>query len=83
MDASLDNPEGIKEVLEHMYLVQEFLDGGNLRKQVLEQVTSQSITTHSSSVARFRIGKQPAILNEMPPLSASLRHSCAGCSSFC
>ena len=42
MDASLDNPEEVKDVPQCTYLVQEHLDGGNLRKQVLQQVTQPS-----------------------------------------
>ena len=42
LEASLDDEEQAKDVLEHMFLVQEYLDGGNLRKQVLEQVLSPS-----------------------------------------
>ena len=42
LEASLDDAEQAKDVLEHMFLVQEYLDGGNLRKQVLEQVLSSS-----------------------------------------
>lgn len=38
MEGSLRNAEQAKQVLDSMYLVQEFIDGGNLRKQVLEQV---------------------------------------------
>ncbi|KAK9918800.1 hypothetical protein WJX75_007031 [Coccomyxa subellipsoidea] len=52
MDASLDNPEGMKEVLEHMYLVQEFLDGGNLRKQVLEQMCTHHLRKKHYSEAQ-------------------------------
>ncbi len=37
-EGSLRNAEQAKQVLDSMYLVQEFIDGGNLRKQVLEQV---------------------------------------------
>ncbi len=40
MEGSLRNAEQAKEVLNSMYLVQEYIDGGNLRKQVLEQVRS-------------------------------------------
>jgi hypothetical protein len=38
MEGSLRNAEEAKKVLNSMYLVQEYIDGGNLRKQVLEQV---------------------------------------------
>lgn len=37
-EGSLRNAEQAKQVLSSTYLVQEYIDGGNLRKQVLEQV---------------------------------------------
>ena len=45
MEGSLRNAEQAKKVLDSMYLVQEFIDGGNLRKQVLEQVVPTHICT--------------------------------------
>ena len=38
MEGSLRNAEEAINVLNSMYLVQEYIGGGNLRKQVLEQV---------------------------------------------
>jgi len=38
-EGSLHNAEQAKQVLSSTYLVQEYIDGGNLRKQVLEQVS--------------------------------------------
>ncbi|CAL8471285.1 g10827 [Coccomyxa elongata] len=42
-EGSLRNAEQAKQVLDSMYLVQEFIDGGNLRKQVLEQMCTNHL----------------------------------------
>ncbi|KAK9918987.1 hypothetical protein WJX75_008520 [Coccomyxa subellipsoidea] len=43
MEGSLRNAEEAKKVLNSMYLVQEYIDGGNLRKQVLEQMCTNHL----------------------------------------
>lgn len=37
LDGSLHDSEQARKVLNSTFLVQEFIDGGNLRKQVLQQ----------------------------------------------
>jgi hypothetical protein len=41
-EMSLRNSESAKRVLDSTFLVQEYVEGGNLRNQVLEQVTPSS-----------------------------------------
>ena len=42
-EMSLRNADSARKVLNSTFLVQEYVEGGNLRKQVLEQVRSLAL----------------------------------------
>ena len=50
-DISLRNAESARKVLNSTFLVQEYVEGGNLRNQVLEQVKQTSRASPSSRIA--------------------------------
>ena len=50
-DISLRNAESAKKVLNSTFLVQEYVEGGNLRSQVLEQVRQAHCALSPSKVA--------------------------------
>ena len=50
-DISLRNAESARKVLNSTFLVQEYVEGGNLRNQVLEQVRQARCALSPSKVA--------------------------------
>ena len=59
-DISLRNAESARKVLNSTFLVQEYVEGGNLRNQVLEQVR-QAPCASSSMVVYCHAPKRPPL----------------------